>query len=141
MLKLQPLSKMASPSLTPICLPDTVPLRTFSFEGMACYATGWGRGEAAGAGPLRARLQETKVPVLPTQVCAEKYNSAQYGFAKISDAHLCAGVLDGSTGTCVVSIWTSKGLRATRRLDDAGGGAGGGHARTQLFLSLLSTCT
>ncbi|XP_047472277.1 chymotrypsin-like elastase family member 2A isoform X1 [Penaeus chinensis] len=101
MLKLQPLSKMASPSLTPICLPDTVPLRTFSFEGMTCYATGWGRGEAAGGGPLHARLQETKVPVLPTQVCAEKYNSTQYGFAKITDAHLCAGVQDGSTGTCV----------------------------------------
>ncbi|XP_042204366.1 chymotrypsin-like elastase family member 2A isoform X2 [Homarus americanus] len=99
LLKLPQLSNMASLALTPICLPDTVELRTFSFEGLRCYATGWGRKHTEGT--LHGHLQEIKVPVLPPSKCAHAYNTSQFGFVKLSDSHLCAGVLDGSTGTCV----------------------------------------
>ncbi|XP_064099065.1 serine protease 41-like isoform X2 [Macrobrachium nipponense] len=99
LLKLSPTSAMASPSLTPICLPDTVDLHTHSFEGFKCFATGWGTSPTSKQ--FHARLQQLKVPVQPPATCATAYNIPEFGNIKLSDAHLCAGWLDGSAGTCV----------------------------------------
>lgn len=103
---------LLTPALTPICLPDSPELSTFTFGGMKCYASGWGKTHLQGA--LHDHLQEIEVPVQPQATCAEAYNTAQYGFVKLSDAHLCAGVLDGSAGTCIVSSYdgSSGGRRA-----------------------------
>ncbi|XP_069957556.1 chymotrypsin-like elastase family member 2A [Cherax quadricarinatus] len=98
--KLRHLPSVGYPALTPICLPDSLELRTFSFEGLRCFATGWGRMDTE-EGPLQSLLQETKVPVLATSVCSGAYNTSQYGFVKLGGGHLCAGVLDGSAGTCI----------------------------------------
>ncbi|CAL4073829.1 unnamed protein product, partial [Meganyctiphanes norvegica] len=99
MVKLAATSHMAMPDLTPICLPDTPTLQTYSFEGHSCYSTGWGR--TLENQDLQDILQEVKIPILPPVICKEAYDREEYGYAKVTDAHLCAGVVDGSAGTCV----------------------------------------
>ncbi|XP_068234318.1 chymotrypsin-like elastase family member 2A isoform X2 [Palaemon carinicauda] len=99
LLKLLPTSTMTSTSLTPICLPDTVDLHTVTFDGFKCFATGWGSGHTSKE--LHTRLHEIRIPVQPPAACATAYNIPEFGNIKLSDAHLCAGFLDGSAGTCV----------------------------------------
>ncbi|KAG5899427.1 hypothetical protein JTB14_033619 [Gonioctena quinquepunctata] len=60
-----------------------------------CVATGWGR--ASEDGPLAGRLLESRVPVHDNAICRKKYGHAVH----IRSGHLCAGHLDGSSGTCV----------------------------------------
>ena len=63
-----------------------------------CYATGWGRDQTNGT--LTDVLLEAEVPVLPLQLCRDRYTLS----LPLNDGHLCAGSTDGSTGACVVSI-------------------------------------
>ncbi|XP_076062450.1 uncharacterized protein LOC143037782 [Oratosquilla oratoria] len=96
-------------NLTSICLPDSIELRTFSFLKMKCSATGWGSdNRSAPEGPLKIRLQETEVIVHDSEVCRQVYNTPEFGNVSIGDQHLCAGVLDGSAGTCVVTLLKLK---------------------------------
>ncbi|KAH1005355.1 hypothetical protein HUJ04_006356 [Dendroctonus ponderosae] len=60
-----------------------------------CVATGWGRDLEDGL--LAGKLLEAKVPVLDNAICKKKYGHAVH----IRSGHLCAGHIDGSTGTCV----------------------------------------
>lgn len=62
-----------------------------------CYATGWGREQTNGT--LTDVLLEAEVPILPLQVCRDRYSLS----LPLNDGHLCAGSTDGSTGACVVS--------------------------------------
>lgn len=62
-----------------------------------CIATGWGRDKAQG--PDTATLLQAQVPLLDNSVCENKYG----GSISIRMGHLCAGRLDGTTGTCVVT--------------------------------------
>lgn len=61
-----------------------------------CYTTGWGREQTNGN--LTDVLLEAEVPVLPLQLCREKYSLT----LPLNEGHLCAGSTDGSTGACVV---------------------------------------
>lgn len=63
-----------------------------------CYATGWGREQTNGT--LTDVLLEAEVPVLPLQLCRDRYSLS----LPLNDGHLCAGSTDGSTGACVVCI-------------------------------------
>lgn len=63
-----------------------------------CYTTGWGREQTNGT--LTDVLLEAEVPVLPLNVCRDRYALT----LPLNDGHLCAGSTDGSTGACVVSI-------------------------------------
>ncbi|KAK3896241.1 hypothetical protein Pcinc_000095 [Petrolisthes cinctipes] len=145
LLKLQPLGHNTSTHLTPICLPKSPALRTYTFEGHICAATGWGTNyhpkdsnptardlnpttqdsyhpaqnsnitihysdpsardlsSPFGSNRLQPRLQEIRVPVMPLVVCSRAYNIKQYGHVQVDNSHVCAGVMDGSAGTCVVS--------------------------------------
>lgn len=78
----------------PVCLPTK---RLSHNQTDLCIATGWGRDSEDGA--LAGRLLEAKVPVHDNAICRKKYGHA----VSIRSGHLCAGSLDGSTGTCVVS--------------------------------------
>ncbi|XP_034828697.1 chymotrypsin-like elastase family member 2A [Maniola hyperantus] len=60
-----------------------------------CYATGWGREQTNGT--LTDVLLEAEVPVLPLQLCRDRYSLT----LPLNDGHLCAGSTDGSTGACV----------------------------------------
>lgn len=62
-----------------------------------CIATGWGRNIEDGL--LAGKLLEAKVPVHDNAICKKKYGHAVH----IRSGHLCAGHMDGTTGTCVVS--------------------------------------
>ncbi|KAK4319536.1 hypothetical protein Pmani_009524 [Petrolisthes manimaculis] len=145
LLQLQPLGHNTSIHLTPICLPKSPDLRTYTFEGHICAATGWGTNyhpkdsnptardlnpttqdsyhpaqnsnitihysdpsardlsSPFGSNRLQPRLQEIRVPVMPLVVCSRAYNIKQYGHVQVDNSHVCAGVMDGSAGTCVVS--------------------------------------
>lgn len=61
-----------------------------------CYTTGWGREQTNGN--LTDVLLEAQVPVLPLQLCRDRYSLT----LPLNDGHLCAGSQDGSTGACVV---------------------------------------
>lgn len=63
-----------------------------------CYATGWGREQTNGN--LTDVLLEADVPILPLQLCRDRYALT----LPLNEGHLCAGSTDGSTGACVVSI-------------------------------------
>lgn len=67
-----------------------------------CYTTGWGREQTNGS--LTDVLLEAEVPVLPLQLCRERYALT----LPLNEGHLCAGSTDGSTGACVVSLMHHK---------------------------------
>ncbi|XP_018319314.1 chymotrypsin-C-like [Agrilus planipennis] len=75
-----------------VCLPSS---RLTYNQTTHCIATGWGRD--AEDGHLSGRLLESHIPVHDNAVCREKYGHS----VSIKSGHLCAGHLDGSTGTCV----------------------------------------
>lgn len=77
-----------------VCLPTK---RFAHNETDLCVATGWGRDQEDGN--LSGRLLESRIPVHDNAICKKKYGHA----VPIRSAHLCAGHLDGSSGTCVVS--------------------------------------
>lgn len=87
--------------LYPVCLPDTEELQSFSFEGHQCAITGWGQNHLNGS--LFNVLQQATVPILNSSFCKEAYNISEYNHLKIGGGHLCAGEIDGSAGTCIVS--------------------------------------
>ncbi|GBP51637.1 Plasma kallikrein [Eumeta japonica] len=60
-----------------------------------CYATGWGREQTNGT--LTDVLLEADVPILPLQICRDRYSLS----LPLNEGHLCAGSTDGSTGACV----------------------------------------
>ncbi|XP_049870593.1 transmembrane protease serine 12 [Pectinophora gossypiella] len=60
-----------------------------------CYATGWGREQTNGT--LTDVLLEAEVPILPLQICRDRYSLT----LPLNEGHLCAGSTDGSTGACV----------------------------------------
>ncbi|KAL0268605.1 UNVERIFIED_CONTAM: hypothetical protein PYX00_010473 [Menopon gallinae] len=60
-----------------------------------CVATGWGRHNAHG--PLTSTLLQATVPLHDNSLCQAKYGNS----IPIQTGHLCAGRLDGTTGTCV----------------------------------------
>lgn len=71
-----------------------------------CYATGWGREQTNGT--LTDVLLEAEVPVLPLQLCRDRYSLT----LPLNDGHLCAGSTDGSTGACVVSDLLRQTIRS-----------------------------
>lgn len=62
-----------------------------------CIATGWGRFKTQG--PITSTLLQATVPLHDNSLCQAKYGDS----VPIRTGHLCAGRLDGTTGTCVVS--------------------------------------
>lgn len=77
-------------NVSPICLPD------FDFAaGTTCYVTGWGLlGRFASPPEI---LQETTMPLLDHDVCAQYFNRSD--IAVTSDMR-CAGKIGESQGTC-----------------------------------------
>lgn len=78
-----------------VCLPTR---RLAYNETDFCVATGWGRDKEDGN--LAGRLLEVRIPVHDNAICKKKYGHA----VAIKSGHMCAGHLDGSSGTCVVRI-------------------------------------
>lgn len=87
-----------------VCLPTH---RLSHNQTDLCVATGWGRDVQDGE--LAVKLLEARVPVHDNAICRKKYGRS----VPIRSGHLCAGHLDGSTGTCVVSshffLWHNFG--------------------------------
>lgn len=90
-------------SLIPICLPDSEEYFSYSFEGLKCTVTGWGLSHNNSTS-FSDILHEAKIKILNSSVCHNVYNTPKYGFVKIRKSHICGGELDGSAGTCMVSI-------------------------------------
>lgn len=95
LLKLSQTSRSAGSRLRSICLPEQA--TALPSASGSCIATGW--GHASRVGSLTAKLLEAKIPLHENSVCQSKYGNS----VPIRAGHLCAGHLDGSTGTCVVS--------------------------------------
>lgn len=93
--------KIPEADLMPICLPDDTQKQ--SFKKAHCTATGHNSDDTGGA-----PLHEAITPVLEQSICSKSYDVPEFGHVKIRDSHVCAGSLDGSTGTCVVSQASSQ---------------------------------
>ncbi|GLG97646.1 Phenoloxidase-activating factor 1 [Gryllus bimaculatus] len=78
--------------IKPVCLPHTM-LAPSAY--VTCVATGW--GHVSPRGSLTATLLQARIPLHDSALCKAKYK----GIVTILASHLCAGQLDGSTGTCV----------------------------------------
>lgn len=92
LLKLSRKIDVSSENIKSICLPRTMlPLSAY----VTCVATGWGHVNPHGS--LTATLLQARIPLHDSSLCKEKYT----GTVTILASHLCAGHLDGSTGTCV----------------------------------------
>lgn len=96
LLKLSQTARPVGNQLQSICLPEQA--TALPSSSASCIATGW--GHASRAGPLTARLLEARIPLHENSVCRSKYGNS----VPIRAGHLCAGHLDGSTGTCVVRV-------------------------------------
>ncbi|XP_047343313.1 chymotrypsin-like elastase family member 2A isoform X5 [Vespa velutina] len=82
-----PLSKVVKT----ICLPDAEE----KLADSNCVASGWGR---YGPSPsLSTALLEASVPLLNLEECLHAYGKS----VPIVNGHLCAGHIDGSSGSCV----------------------------------------
>ncbi|XP_022909353.1 chymotrypsin-like elastase family member 2A [Onthophagus taurus] len=92
LMKLSTPVKLTGNRVRSICLPTK---RLSYNETDLCIATGWGRAKEDGK--LAGKLLEVKIPVHDNAVCKKKYEHA----VPIRSGHLCAGHLDGSSGTCV----------------------------------------
>lgn len=95
LLKLSQIPGPVGSRLQSICLPEQV--TTLPSPSGSCIATGW--GQASHTGSLTGKLLEARIPLQENSVCQSKYGN----LVPIRAGHLCAGHLDGSTGTCVVS--------------------------------------
>lgn len=91
----KPIKLTKDSRIRPVCLP---PNRSAYNQTDLCMATGWGRDTEAGL--LAGRLLEARVPLHDNALCRKKYGHA----VSIKSGHICAGHLDGSSGTCVVNI-------------------------------------
>lgn len=89
----RPVKFAGEPRIRAVCLPTK---RLQYNETDLCIATGWGRDKEDGN--LAGKLLEVKIPVHDNAVCKMKYGHS----VSIKSGHLCAGHLDGSSGTCVV---------------------------------------
>lgn len=92
----KPIKTARNSRIRAVCLPTK---RISHNETDLCIATGWGR--SAEDGQLAGQLLEAKVPVHDNAICRKKYGHS----VAIRSGHLCAGHLDGSTGTCVVCFY------------------------------------
>ncbi|XP_060526558.1 transmembrane protease serine 9 isoform X2 [Cylas formicarius] len=88
----RPVKFSKSTRVRAVCLPST---RMTHNQTDFCVATGWGRDLEDGQ--LAGRLLEARVPVHDNAICKKKYGHS----VNIRSGHLCAGHLDGSSGTCV----------------------------------------
>jgi secreted trypsin-like serine protease len=97
-----------------VCLP---PSRLTHNQTDLCIATGWGRDVEDGM--LAGKLLEARVPLHDNAICRKKYGHA----VSIRSGHMCAGHLDGSSGTCVVLLHRSATDTFSRLLfqGDSGG--------------------
>lgn len=85
-----PLSKI----IRTICLPE--PETEKKLVDTNCFTSGWGR---SGPSPsLSAALLEASIPLLTLEDCKKAYGNS----VPLRNGHLCAGHLDGSSGSCVV---------------------------------------
>ncbi|CAD6215661.1 GSCOCT00000473001.2-RA-CDS [Cotesia congregata] len=84
-----PLSKI----IRTICLPE--PETEKKLVDTNCFTSGWGR---SGPSPsLSAALLEASIPLLTLEDCKKAYGNS----VPLRNGHLCAGHLDGSSGSCV----------------------------------------
>ncbi|KAJ4450266.1 hypothetical protein ANN_01686 [Periplaneta americana] len=93
LLKLSQTSRPVRNRIQTICLPEKATV--LSSSSASCVATGW--GHASHSGSLTSKLLEARIPLQDNSVCRSKYGNS----VPIRAGHLCAGHLDGSTGTCV----------------------------------------
>jgi len=82
-------------SVAPVCLPEATDANRFN--GKTCTASGW--GAVYNKGPASSVLLKADLPIVPTNVCASRYQLVRN--ARINNDMVCAGNLqrDG-TGTC-----------------------------------------
>ncbi|KAI4459909.1 transmembrane protease serine [Holotrichia oblita] len=94
LMKLSRPVKLNGSPIRAVCLPAR---RLAYNETDLCIATGWGRDKEDGK--LAGKLLEVRIPVHDNGLCKKKYGHA----VPIRNGHLCAGHVDGSSGTCVVN--------------------------------------
>ncbi|GJQ73915.1 hypothetical protein Trydic_g18849 [Trypoxylus dichotomus] len=92
LMKLSRPVKLTGSRIRAVCLPS----RRLAYNDTdLCIATGWGRDKEDGK--LAGKLLEVRIPVHDNGLCKKKYGHA----VPIRNGHLCAGHVDGSSGTCV----------------------------------------
>ncbi|XP_073840715.1 venom serine protease Bi-VSP-like [Musca autumnalis] len=86
--------------IAPICMPNSITLRSKSYVNSMPFVAGWGNTEQSGSSSQV--LKETQLPVLENNVCRQIYKrlvpsvpDEDYG-----DAILCAGYTVGGSDTC-----------------------------------------
>uniref|UniRef100_A0A1I8MPP5 CLIP domain-containing serine protease n=1 Tax=Musca domestica TaxID=7370 RepID=A0A1I8MPP5_MUSDO len=86
--------------IAPICMPNSVQLRSKSYVNSMPFVAGWGNTEQSGTSSQV--LKEAQLPVLENDVCRQIYKrlapsvpDEDYG-----DAIICAGYTVGGTDTC-----------------------------------------
>ncbi|XP_034942436.1 chymotrypsinogen A-like isoform X2 [Chelonus insularis] len=82
-----PLSKV----IRTICLPE----EEEKFADTNCVASGWGRSGPSHS--LSSSLLEANIPLLNLDECKKAYGNS----VPLRNGHLCAGHVDGSSGSCV----------------------------------------
>lgn len=84
-----PLSKV----VRTICLPEPEE----KLANRYCVASGW--GQYGSSQSLSTALLEASVPLLDLEKCTKAYGKS----VSLRNGHLCAGHINGSTGSCVVN--------------------------------------
>ncbi|KAJ8978406.1 hypothetical protein NQ317_008481, partial [Molorchus minor] len=105
----RPVKLMGESRIRSVCLPTK---RLSHNQTDLCIATGWGRDVEDGF--LAGKLLEARVPVHDNAVCRKKYGHA----VNIRSGHLCAGHLDGTSGTCVEAEEQEEEGKEENSIDD-----------------------
>jgi len=77
-----------------------LPAADESFEGVTCFATGWGKDQFGAAGQYQVVLKEIDLPVISHDQCENSLRSTRLGQKfKLDNSFLCAGGIAGKD-TC-----------------------------------------
>lgn len=92
-------SAMLSPHIDTICLPARSP--QVSYDGTACWATGWGKNAFGHGGQYQAILHEVELPLVPDNICLALLRNTSLGPRfNFHNSYLCAGGMK-SKDSCV----------------------------------------
>lgn len=94
------LINISSDLIAPICMPNSIQLRSKSYVNSMPFVAGWGNTQQGGS-PSQI-LKEAQLPVLENDVCRTIYKRLQPTIRdeEYNEAIICAGHTVGGTDTC-----------------------------------------
>ncbi|KAL9930757.1 phenoloxidase-activating factor 2 isoform 1-T1 [Glossina fuscipes fuscipes] len=75
-------------NIRPVCLPES----NTNFDGLRCFATGWGKDKFGREGKYQVILKRIDLPVVPHATCEDQIRQTRLGlYYELHESFMCAG--------------------------------------------------